>query len=74
MDKTCWTDLLTERQIDRRLQLIPLHSILSSLHESSEWLESPKRYEPQRLSYSQSLARHLDRSVQTPGREEALCH
>jgi hypothetical protein len=72
--KACWKDLLTDRQIDRGLQLAPLLSILSSLDESSKWLTSPKRYDPQRLIYSRSLARHIDRMVQTPGLQEALCH
>jgi thiamine kinase-like enzyme len=72
--KACWKDLLTERQIDRGLQLAPLLSILSSLDESSKWLTSPKRYDPQRLIYSRSLARHIDRVVQTPVLQEALCH
>jgi thiamine kinase-like enzyme len=72
--KACWKDLLTDRQIDRGLQLVPLLSILSSLDEISKWLTSPRRYDPQRLGYSRSLARHLDRIVQTPGLQEALCH
>jgi hypothetical protein len=38
--KACWTDFLTERQIDRGLQLVPLLSILSSLHERGNWLDS----------------------------------
>jgi thiamine kinase-like enzyme len=72
--KACWIDLLTERQIDRCLQLVPLLSILSALHGDSNWLESSRRYDPQRLSYSRSLARHIDRVLQTSGLQEALCH
>jgi thiamine kinase-like enzyme len=72
--KSCWIDLLTERQVDRGLQLAPLLSVLSSLHGRGNWLESPRRYDPSRLSYSRSLARHIDRVVQTPGLQEALCH
>jgi thiamine kinase-like enzyme len=72
--KACWTDLLTERQVDRALQLAPLLSILSSLHGSGDWLDSPKRYDPQRLSYARSLARHIDRVLQTPDLRAALCH
>jgi hypothetical protein len=72
--KSCWKELLTERQIDRGFQLAPLLSILSYLHDSAKYLDSPMRYDPQRLSYSRSLARHIDRAVQTPGLQEALCH
>jgi hypothetical protein len=72
--KACWKDLLTQGQIDRALQLAPLLSILSSLHERGDWLASPKRYGSQRLSYSRSLARHMDRVVQAPGLQEILCH
>jgi hypothetical protein len=70
----CWITLLTERQIHRGLQLAPLLSVLSSLHESATGLDSPRRYDPQRLSYSRSLARHIDRVVRTPDVQEALCH
>jgi hypothetical protein len=72
--KACWKDLLTDHQIDRGLQLAPLLSILSSLDETSKWLTSPRRYDSQRLIYSRSLARHMDRMVQTPSSLEALCH
>lgn len=72
--RACWRDVLTERQIDRSFQLAPLLSMLSYLHESTKFLDSHKRYEPQRLSYSRSLARHIDRVVQIPSLREALCH
>jgi hypothetical protein len=72
--KACWLDLLTERQVDLALQLAPLLSILSSLYGRGDWLNSPDRYHPRRLSYSRSLARHIDRVVQTPSIQEALCH
>jgi hypothetical protein len=72
--KACWIDLLTERQIDQSLQLAPLLSILSALHERGNWLASPIRYDSQRLSYARSLARHIDRVVETRGLQEALCH
>jgi hypothetical protein len=71
--KACWREVLTEHQIDLSLQLAPLLSILSCLHENSKWLDSPRRYDPQRLSYSRSLARHIDRVVQEPDLQEALC-
>lgn len=72
--KAGWLDLLTELQIDRGFQLAPVLSILSSLHDRGDWLDSPKRYHPQRLSYSRSLARHIDRVAQSSGLLEALCH
>lgn len=72
--KASWLDLLTERQIDLALQLAPLLSILSSLYGRGDWFDSPDRYDPRRLSYSRSLARHMDRVVQTPGLQEVLCH
>lgn len=78
--KACWIDLLTERQIDRGLQLAPLLSILSSLHGllflhgQDNGLASTKRYDPLHLSYARSLARHIDRVMQEPGLQEALCH
>jgi hypothetical protein len=51
-----------------------LLSILSSLYGRGDWFDSPDRYDPRRLSYSRSLARHMDRVVQTPGLQEVLCH
>jgi hypothetical protein len=72
--KACWRDLLSEDQIDRALQLAPLLSILSCLHERGGWLDSPKRHESQQLSYARSLARHMDRVLQAPDLQEVLCH
>lgn len=71
--KNSWVDLLAERQIKLALQLAPLLSILSALHGRGDWLDSPERYAPNRLSKARSLARHIDRVSHTPPIQEALC-
>jgi hypothetical protein len=71
--RSCWLDLLTEHQIDRAFELVPIISVLSYLLGRGEWLTSPRRDEPGILSYSRSLARHMDRIAQGPEFAEALC-
>lgn len=71
--KSCWTELLTERQLELSFKLSPLLAIVSHLHDSCKWLDSPKRNDPERLSYARSLARHIDRMVEVPQLKEALC-
>jgi hypothetical protein len=71
--ESCWTDLLTEHQLRQGLELAPLLSILSALHLVTDGVEPAKRYEPHRLGYVRSLARHMDHQVQTSSLRAALC-
>jgi hypothetical protein len=71
--KSCWAEVLTEHQIDRAFQLAPLISVLSYLYGRGDWLHSPRRAQASFLSYSRSLARHMDRIARNPALGEALC-
>jgi hypothetical protein len=71
--KSSWTGLLTEHQIERAFQLAPLISVLSHLHGRGEWQHSPARSDPASMSYSRSLARHMNRIAESQGFMEALC-
>jgi hypothetical protein len=71
--RACWRDLLTDSQCDRALQLIPMISVLSYLHGRGDWLATPRRDEPGVLSYSRSLARHMERISRSPEFAEVLC-
>ena len=71
--KASWKDVLTERQVDLALRLAKLLSIFAVLYERGDWITSPIRYDPRRLAYSRSLARHLDRELQTHDLQEILC-
>lgn len=59
--KRLWSPVLADEQIDRALQLVPLIAVLSYLCGRGDWLRSQRRYEASFLSYSRSLARHMDR-------------
>ena len=71
--KSCWIDVLTENQIDCAIQLVPLVSVFSYLYGRGDWLQSPRRIQPAFLSYSRSLARHMNRIAANQGLVEALC-
>jgi hypothetical protein len=71
--RSCWRDVLTERQIDGALRIAPLISVLSYLCGRGEWLDASRRNEPSTLSYSRSLARHMDRIAGSAGLREAIC-
>ncbi|WP_158792083.1 hypothetical protein [Granulicella sp. L60] len=69
----CWRDVLTEKQIEGALRLVPLVSVLSYLYGRGDWLYSPRRQDPGVQGYTRSLARHLDRIAISSGQQEALC-
>jgi hypothetical protein len=71
--KSRWQDVLTEPQIEGALQLTPLISVLSYLYGRGDWLHTARRNEPAFLSYSRSLARHMDRIVTRIELSEPLC-
>ncbi|HUD55250.1 MAG TPA: hypothetical protein VMR02_08485 [Terracidiphilus sp.] len=71
--RSCWIDFLTEHQIDRALQIVPLVSVLSYLCGRGEWLHASQRNEPAFLSHSRSLARHMDRIARNIELTGALC-
>ena len=71
--RSVWVENLTEHQVERALQLAPLLSVLSYLHGRGDWLEPSRRTQPAFLSYSRSLARHMDRIANSAELREALC-
>jgi hypothetical protein len=71
--RSCWQDVLTERQIEGALQLTPLISVLSYQYGRGDWLHTSKRNDPAFLSYSRSLARHMDRIAGQIELSEPLC-
>jgi hypothetical protein len=71
--RSCWQDVLTEPQIQGALQLTPLISVLSYQYGRGDWLHTSRRNEPAFLSYSRSLARHMDRIVARIALSEPQC-
>ena len=71
--RSCWMGILTEHQIDGALQVSPLVAVLSYLYGRSDWLHTSKRREPAFLSYTRSLARHMDRIAAHIDLSETLC-
>lgn len=71
--RSCWVDVLTERQFDGVFRIVPLISVLSYLYGRGDWLHSPRRNDPAFLSYSRSLARHMDRIAARIDLSEPLC-
>jgi hypothetical protein len=71
--KSCWTESLSERKIDKALRLTPLISILSCLYGRGDWLSSPRRHDPFFQGYARSLARHMDRMAESTELMETLC-
>jgi thiamine kinase-like enzyme len=53
---------------------VPMLAIASTLYGRGDWLSSPRRDDPNRLSYARSLARHLDRAAHEAQLLGALCH
>jgi hypothetical protein len=72
--RACWKDLLTERQIEKTLRIVPLISVLSYLYGRGDWLHSQRRDQEATRSYSRSLARHLDRIAANAALTEAICN
>jgi hypothetical protein len=64
--KRSWRDLLTERQIDRAYQIVPLVAILSYFSGNGKWLLESRRYQDSFLSYARSLARRMDLTALDP--------
>jgi hypothetical protein len=71
--RSCWTELLSDREIDKAFRLVPLISILSSLYGRGDWLSSPRRHDPFFQGYARSLARYMDRMTENTELTEALC-
>jgi hypothetical protein len=71
--RSCWADVLTELQIDKTLQIVPLISVFSYLYGRGNWMHSSRRNEPAILSHSRSLARHMDRIAGRLGLMERVC-
>lgn len=71
--RSSWRDVLTERQIEGALRIVPFLSVLSYLYGRGDWLHSSRREEPEFQSYTRSLARHMDRIAKDSGLMEALC-
>jgi hypothetical protein len=71
--RTCWREVLTEKQIDRALELTSLICVLSYLYGRGDWLHSSRRNEPEFQSYMRSLARHMDRIAGRSNQPEVVC-
>jgi hypothetical protein len=69
----CWSDTLTQWQIDRAFRLATLVAVASYLYGRGDWLTSPTRSSPIFESCARSLARHMDRVAHTDQVREALC-
>jgi hypothetical protein len=52
---------------------MPILALISTLYGRGDWLNSPRRNDPHRLSYTRSLARHMDRATYEPSLLEVLC-
>jgi len=72
--RQCWLDCLGVSRVDDAFALAPLLAMLSNLYGRGTWLHTPRRNAPHIESYARSLARHMDRLVQDPRLQEALCH
>jgi hypothetical protein len=68
-----WIGVLTEGQISGTLQVAPLVAVFSYLYGRGDWLHTPKQSEPAFLSYSRSLARHMDRIATCMNLSESQC-
>jgi hypothetical protein len=68
-----WIGTLTDHQIDGALKVSPLIAVLSYLYGRGGWLHTSRRNEPAFLSYSRSLARHMDRIAAHIYPSELLC-
>jgi hypothetical protein len=71
--KGCWSSLLCEASIERAFALSPPLAIASYLIGRDPSFDSPDRANEFVLSYTRSLARHMDRFAQSPAFLEALC-
>jgi hypothetical protein len=68
-----WAQLLPPEQIDKALRLSPILAVLSYLYGRGDWLQSERRWEPQFMSYSRSLARRMNKIAGTAEFAEVLC-
>lgn len=71
--KDHWCTLLTERQVERSLALVPPLAIASYLCGRDIGFTASYRDNPQAQSYARSLARHMNHATQAPDFLEALC-
>jgi hypothetical protein len=71
--RSSWLEMLTNRQIEVSLALVPLLSVLSYMYGRGEWLTSSRRYDPAFQSYERSLARHMDRILAETSVRRMLC-
>lgn len=69
-----WSDLLSERNIDQALALMPLLAIYSYLFGRGDWPKRTESASPRFESSARSLARHMDRAAREISLLEALCH
>jgi len=70
---SCWSDILSEKQIEGALRLTPLVSVLSYLVGRNHWLHTSRRRDEAVRSYARSLARHLDRIASQITIEDHVC-
>jgi hypothetical protein len=68
-----WLECLTERQIEGALEVCPLISVLSYLYGRGDWLHNSRASEPEFMSYSRSLGRHMDRIAKLTEHRRATC-
>jgi hypothetical protein len=71
--KGCWSSVLRESSIERAFALSPPLAIVSYLLGRDPSFDSSDRADELVLSYTRSLARHMDRCAKSPAFLEALC-
>jgi hypothetical protein len=72
--KKHWRSMLCESTIERALALSPPIAIAAYVYGRDMTFSASYRNDPCVESYARSLARHMDRAVQSPDFVEALCH
>jgi hypothetical protein len=71
--RQCWLVCLGASQVDEAFALAPLLAILSHLYGRGTWLHTSRRNAPYVEIYARSLARHMNRAMEQPRLQEALC-
>ena len=68
-----WVSRCNPDALRKGFTYMPILALASTLYGRGDWLNSPRRNDPHRLSYTRSLARHMDRAIHEPSLLEVLC-
>jgi hypothetical protein len=69
-----WATNYDPQGFEQGFVYMPFVAIASTLYGRGNWLNTPERNDPPRLSYARTLARCMDRAAREPELLEALCH